>query len=111
MPCTWCKITAPKDLKAGTPVTLSAKASWLVCSDVCIPEDADLQLKLPASAAGRRRGSSGRRAVHGGARRVAKRAIGRDDGAHRRAASWSITLGKEWGATLAQIKSLDVLSL
>ena len=32
------QITAPKDLKAGPPVLLSAKASWLVCSDVCIPE-------------------------------------------------------------------------
>src|ERR1700722_10711454 len=42
-------ITAPKDLKPGTPVVLSAKASWLVCSDVCIPEDAELQLKLPVS--------------------------------------------------------------
>src|ERR1700730_11394756 len=42
-------VTAPKDLKPGTPVVLSAKASWLVCSDVCIPEDAELQLKLPVS--------------------------------------------------------------
>jgi thiol:disulfide interchange protein DsbD len=41
------QITAPKDLKAGT-VTLAAKASWLVCSDVCIPEDAALQLQMPA---------------------------------------------------------------
>ena len=31
------QITAPKDLKAGAPVSLAAKASWLVCSDVCIP--------------------------------------------------------------------------
>src|ERR1700730_4488088 len=44
------QITAPKDLKAGTPTTLPAKAGWLVCSDVCIPESADLQLKLPQSA-------------------------------------------------------------
>src|SRR5471032_2938855 len=43
-------IAVPKDLKAGAPVMLSAKASWLVCSDVCIPEDADLHLKLPVSA-------------------------------------------------------------
>src|ERR1700723_2053010 len=43
-------ITAPRDLRPGTPVVLSAKASWLVCSDVCIPEDADLQLKLPVNA-------------------------------------------------------------
>src|SRR5580698_303140 len=44
------QITAPKDLKAGSPIDLSAKASWLVCSDVCIPEDAALQLQLPAAA-------------------------------------------------------------
>src|ERR1700722_11743571 len=44
------QITAPKDLKAGAPLTLAAKASWLVCSDVCIPESADLQLKIPAAA-------------------------------------------------------------
>src|ERR1700684_4333293 len=42
-------MTAPRDLKAGAPAVLSAKASWLVCSDVCIPEDADLQLKLPVN--------------------------------------------------------------
>src|SRR5271155_3259591 len=28
-------VTAPKNLPVGTPVVLSAKASWLVCSDVC----------------------------------------------------------------------------
>ncbi|HEY0802768.1 MAG TPA: protein-disulfide reductase DsbD domain-containing protein, partial [Steroidobacteraceae bacterium] len=44
------QITAPKDLKAGAPLSLAAKASWLVCSDVCIPEDANLQLKMPVSA-------------------------------------------------------------
>src|SRR5271167_3155220 len=44
------QITAPSDLKSGTSVSLAAKASWLVCSDVCIPESADLQLKLPVSA-------------------------------------------------------------
>src|ERR1700723_4813601 len=43
-------VTAPKVLPVGTPVVLSAKASWLVCSDVCIPESADLQLKMPLSA-------------------------------------------------------------
>src|SRR5277367_228548 len=45
------KITAPNDLKVGAPVALAAKASWLVCSDVCIPESADLQLTVPSSAA------------------------------------------------------------
>src|SRR5882757_2104614 len=43
------QITAPKDLKAGSSIALSAKASWLVCADVCIPEDANLQLTLPAT--------------------------------------------------------------
>jgi DsbC/DsbD-like thiol-disulfide interchange protein len=43
------KITVPGELRAGTPVALSAKANWLVCADVCIPEDAELQLKLPVS--------------------------------------------------------------
>ena len=76
------KITAPKDLKVGAPVALSAKASWLVCSDVCIPEDADLQVKLPVSGAPGADRSGGRRAVHGGARRSAERAIRRDRGAH-----------------------------
>src|ERR1700675_3956715 len=36
-------IQAPMDLTVGTPIVLSAKAGWLVCSDVCIPEDAELQ--------------------------------------------------------------------
>src|SRR5579862_1271545 len=40
------KITAPASLSIGPPVILSAKASWLVCSTVCIPESARLQLKL-----------------------------------------------------------------
>src|SRR5450755_2613073 len=44
------QITAPKDLKVGTPVALAAKATWLVCSDVCIPETGNLQLNLPSSA-------------------------------------------------------------
>src|SRR5450432_3157494 len=44
------RIDAPKDLKPGTSVELRANASWLVCSDVCIPESADVQLKLPVSA-------------------------------------------------------------
>lgn len=34
-------------LKTGQNVTLNAKAEWLVCSDVCIPESADLSISLP----------------------------------------------------------------
>src|ERR1700685_376091 len=43
------KITASPDLKAAAPLSLKAKASWLVCADVCIPESADLDLKLPVT--------------------------------------------------------------
>jgi len=44
------KITAPADLRPGTDVVLKAKASWLVCADVCIPGDANVELTLPGTA-------------------------------------------------------------
>lgn len=40
------ELTPPSGL-AGRDVVLVAKASWLVCKDVCIPGDALLALKLP----------------------------------------------------------------
>ena len=40
-------IQTAENLKAGATITLKAKADWLVCSDVCIPEDALLSLTLP----------------------------------------------------------------
>ena len=43
-------IKAPANLKAGSTVEFKAKADWLVCSDVCIPESADLTLTLPVVA-------------------------------------------------------------
>lgn len=42
-------LSTPKNIKAGENVTLRAKAKWLVCSDVCIPEEAELTLTLAAS--------------------------------------------------------------
>ena len=39
-------IAAPKDAKPGDTVTLQAKASWLVCAEVCVPEDATLSLPM-----------------------------------------------------------------
>jgi thiol:disulfide interchange protein len=98
-------ITAPKDLKAGVPIGLSAKASWLVCSDVCIPEDADLQLKLPVST------SSGavdpaEAALFTAARSDLPSAQFAATTARIQGDQLVITLGKEWGATLPQIKSL-----
>lgn len=40
-------IATPTALQAGRSVVLKAKADWLVCSDVCIPESAELTLTLP----------------------------------------------------------------
>src|SRR3569832_1894842 len=37
-------LTAPTDAKLGDTVTLHAKGSWLVCKEVCVPEDRDLPL-------------------------------------------------------------------
>jgi len=43
------RIDAPSDLAIGTPVTLAAKAWWLVCEVNCIPEDAELSITLPVA--------------------------------------------------------------
>jgi thiol:disulfide interchange protein/DsbC/DsbD-like thiol-disulfide interchange protein len=99
------QITAPKDLKAGTPVSLAAKASWLVCSDVCIPEDANLQLTLPVSAqaGGVDPGSA---ALFTTARSELPSAQPAPTTARIQGDKLIITLGREWGATLPQITSL-----
>ncbi|MEJ0026364.1 MAG: protein-disulfide reductase DsbD domain-containing protein [Rhizomicrobium sp.] len=43
-------VTAPKDAKPGDVVTLKAAAAWLVCKEVCIPEDAALSLRVTIGA-------------------------------------------------------------
>src|SRR5262252_9290863 len=42
-------ITTAGDLAEGKPVTLAARADWLVCKEICIPEGADLSLTLPVA--------------------------------------------------------------
>ncbi len=99
------EIKAPVDIKPGTPATLTAKASWLVCSDVCIPEDADLRLTLPvAGAAGGVNASDA--ALFTAARGDLPGAAPAATSARIRDGQLIIVLGKEWGATLPQIKSL-----
>ena len=46
-------LTPPAGLAtgAGAQVTLAAKASWLMCSDMCMPGGADVSLTLPVLAA------------------------------------------------------------
>jgi thiol:disulfide interchange protein len=43
-------VTAPNTARPGQSVTLKAHAAFLVCKDVCVPEDAALSLALPVTA-------------------------------------------------------------
>ena len=45
------EITIPAGLTVGTTVSFTAHAKWLVCKDICIPEEATLDLALPVVAA------------------------------------------------------------
>ncbi|MET0156154.1 MAG: thioredoxin family protein [Rickettsiales bacterium] len=40
------KITPPPSLPRGAPITLTVKANWLVCRDVCVPENAAKTLTI-----------------------------------------------------------------
>jgi thiol:disulfide interchange protein/DsbC/DsbD-like thiol-disulfide interchange protein len=40
------KLTVPADAKAGDTITLKAAVDWLVCKDICVPEEATLTLPL-----------------------------------------------------------------
>jgi len=39
-------VSAPNDLSLGDTINISARADWLICEDICIPESADLTLAL-----------------------------------------------------------------
>ena len=97
-------ITAPQDAKPGT-VTLAAKASWLVCSDVCIPEDADFQLNIPvgAQAGGLDPAAT---ALFADARSELPSPQPAQTSARIEGGQLIITLGKAWGPALSQIQSL-----
>ncbi len=43
-------ITAPSSLRPGGTAQLAGDATWLVCSDICIPGEAHLALDLPVGA-------------------------------------------------------------
>jgi thiol:disulfide interchange protein DsbD len=47
------KVSAPADLPVGKPVELKAHVSYLVCQDICIPEQTDVALKLNVASAGK----------------------------------------------------------
>jgi thiol:disulfide interchange protein/DsbC/DsbD-like thiol-disulfide interchange protein len=39
-------VDVPSALRPDSPVTLSAHVNWLACSDICIPEEADVSLSV-----------------------------------------------------------------
>jgi thiol:disulfide interchange protein/DsbC/DsbD-like thiol-disulfide interchange protein len=41
------RITPPRQLAAGSPVTLAARADWLMCKEECIPGSARISISLP----------------------------------------------------------------
>lgn len=43
------RVTAPKDIKPGTTVKITALVKWVSCKDICIPGRAELALDLPVS--------------------------------------------------------------
>ena len=47
-------VTAPADARPGQSVTLNGHASWLVCKNICIPEDQAVSLTLAIGAPGAR---------------------------------------------------------
>jgi thiol:disulfide interchange protein DsbD len=42
-------IHTPAGLKADSKIDIGLKMKWLICSDVCIPDHADLHISLPSS--------------------------------------------------------------
>jgi thiol:disulfide interchange protein DsbD len=44
------RITPQAELRAGDVFSISATATWLVCDDVCIPEEGSFRLDLPVAA-------------------------------------------------------------
>jgi thiol:disulfide interchange protein DsbD len=44
------QITPPAGLRAGDVFSISGQATWLVCDDVCIPEEGSFRLDLPVVA-------------------------------------------------------------
>ena len=76
-------VSVPTSAKVGDSVTLKGRAEWLVCKDVCIPEEGPISLTLPVAA-------------------VAATAVKASDASPRFAAARAATPGdaSAWRATL-----------
>jgi len=98
------QMTAPPALPPGPTVNLDAKVSWLVCADLCIPENADLHLSLPTSATAAPLDPANAAVFAQARSELPTTALATS--AEVRGDRFVITLGKDWGQTLTQIKSL-----
>jgi thiol:disulfide interchange protein len=43
-------LAVPESLRPGSEVSLSMRADWLICEEICIPDGADLDITLPVAA-------------------------------------------------------------
>ena len=43
-------ITAPADLAVGAAVPINLSATWLICEEICVPEDGAFSLNVPTAA-------------------------------------------------------------
>ncbi len=102
------EITAPTDLAVHGPVTLQAKANWLVCSNVCIPESADLKLTLPTSAKPASADANSE-PLFAAARNELPQAAPAPAEAQIHGGRLFITIGRHWGRSLEQIESLSFI--
>jgi thiol:disulfide interchange protein DsbD len=44
-------LDVPADVAPGTTAEIGLQARWLICADICVPEEASLSLRLPIAAA------------------------------------------------------------
>jgi thiol:disulfide interchange protein DsbD len=100
------RIEVPQDLAPGTTARLETKASWLVCADLCIPENAALGLSLPV-VAGPPALDPGHAALFASARSDLPVEAPAPTNAAVQGGKLMLTLGPGWGTTLQQIKTLS----
>ena len=103
------KISAPTGWSPGPQIPLKAKANWLVCADLCIPESADLVLNMPTRAPGAGDGSRDPAAadLFAEARREIPKAAPAQVSASIRGGSLVLALGAGWGEASPSIKTLS----
>jgi len=98
------QIQASHKLAPGAPVELAVTASWLVCSDICVPESADLNLALPVGNGALDAATAPQFAA---ARAELPRPAEGTASAETTAQELVLTLNPDWGDTLARAASVS----